>query len=113
MKQKTTQILKHFLVALFVSYYCESTFFIHTHYFIWGRVTHSHPYVPIGSHSHTSTECQTIESLTNLLFTTVATTLIVAVICVIAIYDPPFLQQITRSIGRSCDLRAPPVLICQ
>lgn len=106
------QILKYLLVALFVSYYCESTFFLHTHNFDWGTVTHSHPYMPTGSHSHTSAQCQTIESLANLLFTLVATAFIVATIRVIVLSATPDLRRITRRLVRNYSLRAPPVSVC-
>ncbi|MFQ9504756.1 MAG: hypothetical protein ACLR1G_13305 [Alistipes indistinctus] len=48
-EKKVLKIAKLLLVVLFVSYYCESSLFYHTHYFSWGVVTHSHPYLPAGS----------------------------------------------------------------
>ena len=72
MKKKVLKIAKLLLVVLFVSYYCESSLFYHTHYFSWGVVTHSHPYLPAGSgtpgHNHTPVQCDTIAQLSMLLF---------------------------------------------
>lgn len=72
MREKVLKIAKLLLVVLFVSYYCESSLFYHTHYFSWGVVTHSHPYLPAGSgtsgHTHTPVQCDTIAQLSMLLF---------------------------------------------
>jgi hypothetical protein len=64
---KRKKILSLLLLALFVSYYANTTFFIHTHKFDWGEVTHSHPYTS-GTHSHSIYTLQLIDNLTTTLF---------------------------------------------
>jgi len=49
---KTKKILSFFFVALFASYYASTNFFIHSHEFAWGEVTHSH----IHADSHHDTQ---------------------------------------------------------
>ena len=75
-------------MVLFVSYYCESSLFYHTHYFSWGVVTHSHPYLPAGSgtpgHNHTPVQCDTIAQLSMLLF--------VAGISLVSFFSSPALR---------------------
>ena len=67
MRQRAIKILQFFLLILFISYYAENTLFVHTHQFSWGKVTHSHPYLPSSSHSHSETECSTITLLNDIL----------------------------------------------
>ncbi|MEG1612154.1 MAG: hypothetical protein RRZ83_04080 [Alistipes sp.] len=108
MKRKLLKILNCAFIALFVCYYAESTLFIHSHTFAWGTVTHSHPYLPSSSHSHTAGECQTIHSLNNLLFTLItAVTLSVTVVVCYLLYNP-HVQSVARHIVENCSLRAPP-----
>ena len=64
---KTKKILSLLLLWLFISYYANTTFFIHTHIFAWGEVTHSHPYTS-GTHSHSIYILQLIDNLTTTLF---------------------------------------------
>ena len=69
---------KWLLLVLFMGYYISTTCFYHTHYFSWGKVTHSHPYLPFGkgpaNHTHTQDACYLIDYLANIviLFTAVA-----------------------------------------
>ncbi|MEG1607309.1 MAG: hypothetical protein RR931_01395 [Mucinivorans sp.] len=108
MKKKLLKILSYALIALFLSYYAESTLFTHSHTFSWGTVTHSHPYLPNGGHSHTATECQTISLLNNILLTPFTTvTISVAVVVCFLLYNPQLLS-IAKHIVENCSLRAPP-----
>ncbi len=104
-----------FLVALFVSYYCECTLFVHTHYFLWGKVTHSHPFLPSADgHSHTEAECQTIASLSDIVvtsFTGVGFTLTVLFVLTAVILVRP-VHSIVRHLRFNRPLRAPPAFIC-
>ncbi|MEG2150700.1 MAG: hypothetical protein RRY36_05730 [Bacteroidaceae bacterium] len=93
-----------------MSYYCESTLFVHTHNFSWGQVTHSHPYLPNSPHSHTSAQYQTIESLTNLLFTLVATAFVSTLLRAITLCYAPHLRGLARHLIKYYSLRAPPYL---
>lgn len=94
-----------------MSYYCESTLFLHTHNFTWGTVTHSHPYMPTGPHTHTSSECQTIQFLTNLLFTFSGTTFIAFIFRATPIFQAPRLHALAKYILENCSLRAPPAIV--
>lgn len=109
MKQRAFNILKYLLVTLFVSYYCQSTLFVHTHDFEWGQVTHSHPYMPSGSHSHSWAQCQTLDALTNILFTIVAATVIATVLRSITICHAPHLRGTARHLIEHSSDRAPPI----
>lgn len=104
-----------FLVALFVSYYCECTLFVHTHYFIWGKVTHSHPFLPSADgHSHTEAECQTIASLSHIVvesFAGMSVTLTVLFVLTAVMLVPP-VHSLARHIRCNRTLRAPPAVIC-
>lgn len=73
MKRHLVSILRIAVAALFLSYYSGSMLFTHTHSFEWGRVTHSHPYMPGAAHSHTAAGCQLIEHLGHMLFIASAT----------------------------------------
>lgn len=66
------KILIGFLLAVFAIYYCETTCFVHSHVSELGIVTHSHPYLPGGAHSHTTLELQALSLLTVLTFTALA-----------------------------------------
>lgn len=68
---RAKRIMAAFLVVLFATYYCESTLFVHTHRFLWGDVTHSHPFAQ-GEHSHSQAECIFISTLTNMVLTLTA-----------------------------------------
>lgn len=109
MNEKIMKILRYAVIAIFVSYYAESTLFFHSHTFEWGTVTHSHPYMPGSAHSHSSSECETIHSLNNILFTIVAAVAVfVTVVECCTLYSRP-LQSVTNHITVNCSLRAPPV----
>ncbi|MDE6271370.1 MAG: hypothetical protein K2M12_11060 [Muribaculaceae bacterium] len=68
---RTRRVLATFLVVLFATYYCETTLFVHTHRFMWGDVTHSHPYAK-AEHNHSQAECIFISALTNTIVTLTA-----------------------------------------
>lgn len=52
-------ILGILFVTLYLCHYTANNFFIHTHHFNWGTVTHSHPYLPAeGSSEHQHSAAQ-------------------------------------------------------
>lgn len=56
---KLRNILGVLFVTLYLCHYVSNNFFIHTHYYKWGKVTHSHPYLPIESnteHNHSAAQ---------------------------------------------------------
>lgn len=72
MKEKVVAILRVALVALFLSYYGSVTLFPHTHLVDGGVITHSHPYAPSSSHTHTQATLQLIAHLGWLIFVVTA-----------------------------------------
>lgn len=55
MKKDLHKVLAALLIGVFVNFVFANTVFVHTHTGIdGGVVTHSHPYMPSGSHSHSS-----------------------------------------------------------
>lgn len=56
------------MTALFVG----SNFYYHTHVIDGEEITHSHPYSPTTSHSHSSTSLAMIDMLTHLTYLSVA-----------------------------------------
>lgn len=113
MNEKALKTLRYLLMALFVSYYCGSTLFVHTHTFDWGTITHSHPYMPTGGgHSHTAAECVTIASLTTLLFTIVGAISVVLAVRCVTLFHTPCSKSAARHLLENASLRAPPVSIC-
>lgn len=100
------------MIFIFVGYYASSTFFVHTHHFDWGTVTHSHPYLPANAgHMHSAESCETIKNLSNAIF---LGTMVLAL--------PSLFTRIIKTVGfvfdeaGSCfekyskQLRAPPVV---
>lgn len=61
-KRGRGNIIAILLTMLFAAYYSGSTLFVHTHFLGFGgrTVTHSHPYLPDGHHSHSSNEFDAI-----------------------------------------------------
>lgn len=56
---KLRNILGVLFVTLYLCHYVSNNFFIHTHYYKWGKVTHSHPYLPIENnteHNHSAAQ---------------------------------------------------------
>ena len=115
MKKKVLKIAKLLLVVLFVSYYCESSLFYHTHYFSWGVVTHLHPYLPAGSgtpgHNHTPVQCDTIAQLSMLLFVAGISLVSFFVPGVEVRFRPPVRHGRESSSVPLPQLRAPPALV--
>lgn len=109
MKEKVLAILRIALVALFLSYYGGVTLFPHTHIVDGGVVTHSHPYTPSSSHTHTQAALQLIANLGWLVFlvVVVALSLFVAESSYRYFYGQPSRECSVNS--RYCQLRAPPV----
>jgi hypothetical protein len=116
MKPSLVKFGKWMLIVLFMGYYISITMFYHTHYFPWGTVTHSHPYMPTNSetssHTHTQSQCLAISSLANLL-------LVVAVFAFF-ICKPDLVQKIYIRVRHYVSffryvfspLRGPPIFIC-
>jgi len=100
------------LMWLFISYYVSTTAFVHTHYFAWGTVTHSHPYNPFGDsplkHNHTQAECFNIASLSHFGATVVATVTLCFVAAFIMVVVTPVLAEVHKRCGLFIALRAPP-----
>ncbi|MEG1564612.1 MAG: hypothetical protein RR365_12935 [Bacteroides sp.] len=112
MKKKLITILKYLLIALFTSYYCQSTLFLHTHTFNGETITHSHPYLPNGGHSHTGAQYQTVAFLTHFLFTVALTAAFVVAVKVLILLVDHCLHFVARHLMQTCSLRAPPSIIC-
>lgn len=89
--------------------------FMHTHYFSWGTVTHSHPYLPSSNgHTHTPVECQTIAVLSNFVMTAstgIGMVLTVLFVLTAVLLVPPVLS-LARHIQCNRTLRAPPAIVC-
>ena len=110
---KTRRILAIFLVTLFATYYCETTFFVHTHTFHWGSVTHSHPYHPSAKHSHDQIECQAISALSNITVCMVSVTApLLFVPALIFSVEVPMEQAGVQGVRVLPLLRAPPRVHC-
>ena len=117
MKKSLIKTGKWMIIILFIGYYVSITSFYHTHYFWWGTVTHSHPYLPSDgdtqNHSHTPIQCQAISFLSFLLLTfSVASVVIFKAVVVKKIYVRVHsYKSLFQPIFSP--LRAPPVFICK
>lgn len=63
---KFRRIIGLVFLVLYMCHHLSFNFFYHTHYFSWGTVTHSHPYIPSGGssdHTHTPVQCSFINSI--------------------------------------------------
>lgn len=109
MQVKTRSILTIAFVILFLSYYGGATFFTHTHISKEGRVTHSHPYLPSGHHSHTSTGFQQIDHLTYLAFVADVVSFVFVATVFQYIFGLPISRHTCFANIPYCQLRAPPV----
>lgn len=69
MVKKVKTLFKIFLIVLFGSYYIGNTFFTHTHIINKYSITHSHPYLPGGSHTHTEMEYVVVSMFNAMLVT--------------------------------------------
>ena len=106
---KIKKTISFFFVALFISHYVSTNFFIHTHTFTWGTVTHSHPYSS-DAHSHNAKSLQLIDSFTKNLFIGSITILYSAFLSVFDEYFF-FLHRTHALTLVSCNsLRGPPAL---
>ncbi|MEG0519394.1 MAG: hypothetical protein RR555_11115 [Bacteroidales bacterium] len=105
------QLFNYLLLALYICYYSESNFFFHTHTFDWGTVTHSHPYIPSGGHTHSQTQCLVIASLTNLIVTLTATFVVAVFFKVVWILYVAGILPAAKYIRLYCPLRGPPVSV--
>jgi len=68
MRERTRKILAALLLALFVAFVGANTLCTHTHIGPQGMVTHSHPYLPSGHHSHSAAQFDTLAALNALNF---------------------------------------------
>lgn len=109
MGQKAIKIVRHILVILFLSYYAGSTLFFHTHIFNGDTVSHSHPYWPSGSHSHSEAQYEAITNLGNIVFTIVEAATLVVVAHIITLLYTPRLCSTVRNVVDSFYLRGPPL----
>ena len=117
MRQTLIKACKWMIIILFIGYYVSITSFYHTHYFAWGTITHSHPYLPsendTPNHSHTPIQCQAINFLSFLLLTfSIASVVIFKSVVVKKIYVKTHnYKSLFQPIFSP--LRAPPVFICK
>ena len=94
-----------------MSYYISTTCFYHTHYFSWGQITHSHPYLPIKGqvkHTHTQEACQTIEHLSDILIVLIAATILLFKAKLIRSVSTPVCRIISYFKHTGTLLRGPP-----
>lgn len=108
MQVKTRSILTIVFVILFLSYYGGATFFTHTHIFKEGRVTHSHPYLPSGHHTHTSMGFQQIDHLTHFTFVADVFSFVFVATEFQYIFGLPISRHPRFTNTPYCQLRAPP-----
>lgn len=60
MRRNPAKIPALLLLGVFAFFYCGNTLFLHTHIIEGNKIVHSHPYLPSGTHSHSS---QALESI--------------------------------------------------
>lgn len=111
MRVKVSSILKCFLVILFLSYYGGTTLFTHTHTVDGVKITHSHPYLPSGHHSHSSTAFQQIEQLSNFVFIIGAVFSLFALTGFRILFHIPAIPHIRPVNSFYYQLRAPPYML--
>lgn len=63
MKERTRKIAAAFLLILFAAFVGGNTLCVHTHIGPAGAVTHSHPYLPSSSHTHSVAQFETLALL--------------------------------------------------
>lgn len=102
-------MLRVVLVSLFLGYYGSVTLFPHTHIVDGGVVTHSHPYVPSSSHTHTQAALQLISHLGWLVFLVASFTLFLFITQSSHRYFYGHIQRCRFVRSGYCQLRAPPV----
>lgn len=108
-RKELRKIFSVLLVALFASYWASITLFSHTHTYDWGRITHSHPYLPTAAHSHTTLALNTIDSLSNLIFLVAAVVASPFLLKCAVFRDDPSQERIITFYIPLSSLRAPPV----
>ena len=107
------KILVGFLIAVFASYYCETTCFVHSHVSELGIVTHSHPYLPGASHSHTTLELQALNVLVSVIFTAIALGFMpVPRRMLLAVISQLVLSSGSLGHTQTCRIRGPTDFIC-
>jgi hypothetical protein len=106
------------LLVLYVFYFTSSTLFIHTHFFNWGTVTHSHLYFPFGSdkdvpnHTHTAAQCNFINYIaSSVQMITSCMSIIAAVLVLIETCFVLIKEHIIEFSPNYLFLRAPPAFI--
>ena len=111
MKKVALSILKSLLLVLFIYYYVGNTAFIHTHTFSNYKITHSHPFLPGGHHTHNGEEVETIAFFNAVV--AVATPVLAALFFLAFLRIILHTCTLTVSCGNhySHNLRAPPVCI--
>lgn len=110
MRQKTRAILRIALAAIFISYYAGATLFPHTHTYEWGKVTHSHPYLPSGGHAHSTVGLQLLDQLSSFLFIITGTGVFLLFLVMLVVHAAPVCG-LTKRIFTPCfSPRAPPFL---
>jgi Sec-independent protein secretion pathway component TatC len=98
------------LLALYVGYYGSTVFFVHTHQFEWGMVTHAHPYTS-RAHAHNINALLLIDSLQKLLFVSMTAAFCLALPFVVAAFGRALRRMHIIRFLQGCRLlRAPPTV---
>lgn len=113
MKKSVRHIIGLLLVVLYLCYHASSNFFIHTHFFYWGTITHSHPFLPFEdaqTHSHTQAQCNWIDQVNHQLLGEIS---IPSFLCLgavlLCIYKALPVCFIEKRLYNAASSRAPPV----
>lgn len=109
LKLNIKTMLRVLLAALLMSYYAGATLFPHTHSYTWGNVTHSHPYLPSGNHTHSAAGLQFINNLTNLVFVLGFASVLLVIRPTVFVFRAGEAPCVVRLDAPHCPLRAPPV----
>lgn len=101
------------VLVLFVSFMFTNTVFMHTHYCIdGGIVTHSHPYVPSSSHTHSALSLDQIAGFNFAASSAQASSAVIACAPFSRIITQSYIAYLpgtTRHICPAISLRAPPL----
>lgn len=112
--KKAAKIARLLLVATYLFYFASTSLFIHTHIFSWGRVTHSHPYLPSDKgHAHSQSEIDFIAYLSSSV--PLAQSLVSAMGAFLLLLSVFVVSQQRIAVGvrfSAVRLRAPPAVVC-
>jgi hypothetical protein len=66
---RVRRILGLLLLFLFIGYYGSTTLFLHTHHYLYGDVTHSHPFSN-AAHEHSANQLENLNALSRVIVDT-------------------------------------------